>query len=44
LVEELGENAQQGGVGYYTITVGEDTYNALSMLRAWFAREGSTSK
>jgi hypothetical protein len=37
-MEKLGSNTQQGGVGYYTITVGEDTYNALNILRAWFAR------
>jgi len=34
LVEKLGRNAQQGGAGYYTITVSEDTYNALNMFRA----------
>ena len=37
-VEKLREGAQQGGAGYYTITVSEDTYNALNMLRAWFVR------
>jgi predicted CopG family antitoxin len=36
--EELEENAQQEGAGYYIITVSEDTYNALNMLRAWFVR------
>jgi len=37
-VEKLGSNTQQSGAGYYTITVSEDTYNALNMLRAWFVR------
>ena len=37
-VEKLGSNTQQSGAGYYTITVSEDTYKALELLRAWFSK------
>jgi predicted CopG family antitoxin len=37
-VEKLGSNTQRSGAGYYTITVSEDTYKALELLRAWFSK------
>ena len=36
--EKLEQNTQQRDAEHYTITVSEDMYNALNMLRAWFVK------